>query len=65
MDERKLTEDQLEETSGGGLSETLNYALEQGKKVAAVLSDTLGYRTSWLRKRSTRSPSASSFRSRT
>jgi len=41
MDERKLTEDQLEETSGGGLSETLNYALEQGKKVAAVLSDTL------------------------
>ena len=40
MDERKLTEDQLEETSGG-LSETLNYALEQGKKVAAVLSDTL------------------------
>ena len=40
MDERKLTEDQLEETSGG-LSETLNYALEQGKKVAAVLSDPL------------------------
>ena len=32
MDQRKLTEDQLEETSGGGLSETLNYALEQGKK---------------------------------
>ena len=45
MDQRKLTEDQLEETSDGGLSETLNYALEQGKKVLTIVTDTLEKKT--------------------
>ena len=42
MDEKKLTDEKLEEVSGGkGISETLDYALEQGKKVAAVVTDKL------------------------
>ena len=40
--EKVLSLDELEEVSGGkGISETLDYALEQGKKVAAVVSDKI------------------------
>ena len=42
MDEEKLTDEKLEEIScGKGLSESLDYALEQGKKVLTIVTDTL------------------------
>ena len=41
MEEKKLNEEQMEEVNGGmSVGETLDYAVEQGKKVARVMADT-------------------------
>ena len=42
----ELNEEKLEEASGGkGLSESLDYALEQEKKVLTIVTDTLEKKT--------------------
>ena len=42
MDEQKLNEEQMENVNGGSaFSDSVEYAVEQGKKVAAVLSDVM------------------------
>ena len=43
MDDKKLNDEEMSAVSGGlSVGETLDYALKQGKKVATVLSDTVG-----------------------
>ena len=42
MDEQKLNEEQMENVNGGSaFSDSVEYAVEQGKKVATVLSDVM------------------------
>ncbi|MBO5639769.1 MAG: hypothetical protein J5916_07680 [Oscillospiraceae bacterium] len=41
MDEQKLNEEQMDDVNGGSaFSDSVEYVVEQGKKVAQVVADT-------------------------
>ena len=41
MDEQKLNEEQMDDVNGGSaFSDSVEYAVEQGRKVAQVVADT-------------------------
>lgn len=42
MDEQKLNEEQIENVNGGSaFTDSVEYAVEQGKKVAQVVADSI------------------------